>query len=267
MLGALIGDICGSTYEFRNIKDPGVYLMPAASEITDDSILCCATAEVILQNGDYAEAYWRFGNLYPNPMGGYGARFKEWLRMAGQRPYYSCGNGSAMRVVPVGWAFNSVELVLTEAEKTAAVSHNHPEGIKGAQATALAIFLARQNTPKEVIRAEISSRFSYDLNRTCDQIRFCYGFKETCQQTVPEAIIAFLESNTFEEALRLAISLGGDADTLACITGGIAEAWYGCLPQHLVAWALPKLPQHVFGIAQAFYEQFVSSSSPFSQTA
>lgn len=260
MFGAIIGDICGSTYEFESIKDTSVNLMPDGSEITDDSILCCASAEVILLQGNYAEAYWRFGNLHPRPMGGYGTRFKQWLGPAGRKPYGSCGNGSAMRVAPVGWAFNSAEEVLSEAKKSAEVTHNHLDGIKGAQATALAIYLARQQVSKELIRSEISNRFSYDLSRTCDQIRATYGFKETCQETVPEAIIAFLDSTSFEEALRLAISLGGDADTLACIAGGIAEAWYGELSGDLVEWAVPKLPTTLIGIVESFCARYVPQS-------
>ncbi len=167
-----------------------------------------------------------YGKKYPCPMGGYGGSFARWLNEDYPKPYNSWGNGSAMRVSPVGWFFNSLEETLAVAQETAIITHNHPEGIKGAQATAAAIFLSRNEKSKEYIREFIETTFDYDLHRTCDEIRPAYRFNESCQGTVPEAIIAFLESNSFEDAIRLAISLGGDSDTLACIAGGIAESFY-----------------------------------------
>lgn len=169
----------------------------------------------------------------PHPMGGYGMRFREWLNSDAPKPYHSFGNGSAMRVSAVGWAFDTLDDVLGEAERSAAVTHNHPEGIKGAQAVALAVYLARKRATKDDVRREIQLRFGYDLNRTLENIRPSYRFNETCQQTVPEALIAFLESNDFEDAVRKAISLGGDADTLAAITGSIAEAYYWGVPTEI----------------------------------
>ena len=252
MLGSIIGDICGSTYEFSSIKHLDFDLTPPESEITDDSILSCATAETLLQGGDYHEAYKRYGRTYRSPMGGYGNGFKAWLYGSSVEPYNSCGNGSAMRVCPVGWACDTVESVLSEAARSACVTHSHPEGIKGAQATALAVFMARKKASKEAIRAEITDRFGYDLSRNCDEIRPTYHFKPTCQETVPEALAAFFDSTSYEHALRLAISLGGDADTLACIVGGIAEAWYGHIPDELRKFALARIPEPLALIVNDF---------------
>lgn len=262
MIGSIIGDLCGSTYEFRSIKHLDFELTPAQSEITDDSILSCATAETLLRGGNYAEAYRRFGRTYRSPMGGYGNGFKGWLYGGSHEPYNSCGNGSAMRVSPVGWACQTVEEVLAEAARSADVTHSHPEGIKGAQATALAVFMARHKASKEDIRSELSTRFGYDLSRTCDQIRPNYHFKATCQETVPEALAAFFDSTSYEHALRLAISLGGDADTLACIAGGIAEAWYGCIPDHLLQFATPRIPEPLAAILDEFRATYGPGHQP-----
>jgi ADP-ribosylglycohydrolase len=171
-------------------------------------------------------------------------------------PYNSYGNGSAMRVSPVGYAYNSVEKVLEEAKKSAEVTHNHEEGIKGAQATALAIFMARTGSSKDEIRAKIAEMFQYDMDRSCDTIRPTYSFDETCQGTVPEAIIAFLDSTDFENAIRLSISLGGDADTLACITGGIAQAFYREIPREMARKALSLLPKKFLRIIKAFNDRY-----------
>lgn len=262
MLGSIIGDICGSTYEFRSIKHLDFDLTPPQSEITDDSILSCATAETLLQSGDYAESYRRFGRTYRSPMGGYGNGFKCWLYGGSHEPYNSCGNGSAMRVGPVGWACDTVESVLAEAARSACVTHNHPEGVKGAQATALAIFMARHKASKEDMREELSGRFGYDLSRSCEQIRPDYHFKPTCQETVPEALVAFFDSISFEHALRLAISLGGDADTLACIVGGIAEAWYGVIPDELYRFASTRIPEPLAAIVDEFRARFCKLTQP-----
>lgn len=252
MFGAIIGDIAGSTYEFVGCKETGIDLFPAGSDYTDDSVLTIATAEALLTDGDYQAAYRRLGRLYPYPLGGYGARFAGWLQEDAPRPYNSCGNGSAMRVSPVGFARNTLEDVLAEAERSASVTHNHPEGIRGAQATASAVFLARTGSTKSQIRSFIASRFGYDLDRTVQSIRPGYRFNPTCQGTVPEAIVAFLDAEDFESAIRLAISLGGDADTLACITGSIAHAYYGRIPDPFVATARRVLPSPLLQIADAF---------------
>ncbi|HRJ59378.1 MAG TPA: ADP-ribosylglycohydrolase family protein [Anaerolineales bacterium] len=233
LLGAIAGDVIGSVYEFTGQKDYGFPLFTQASTFTDDSILTVAVADAILHKADYGDYIQTYARQYPHPMGGYGMRFREWLNSDAPKPYHSFGNGSAMRVSAVGWAFDTVDDVLGEAERSAAVTHNHPEGIKGAQAVALAVYLARKRATKDDVRREIQLRFGYDLNRTLENIRPSYRFNETCQQTVPEALIAFLESNDFEDAVRKAISLGGDADTLATITGSIAEAYYWGVPTEI----------------------------------
>ena len=252
MLGAMIGDIVGSVYEWHNIKTTDFEFFKPNCTFTDDTVLTAATAQVLLTDGDYTRAYQDFSRRYPSR--GYGGRYAQWIWAKDPQPYYSWGNGSAMRVSPVGFAFDTVEEVLAEAKRSAAVTHNHPEGIKGAQATALAILLARQGADQAAIRDEISGRFGYDLSRTLDDIRPSYQFNESCQQTVPEAITAFLESTDFENAIRLAVSLGGDSDTLANITGGIAEAFYG-IPEEIAEKGKTFLPDEFLGIVNQFYER------------
>ena len=224
MIGAIAGDIIGSVYEHHQIKTKDFPLFSPHCYFTDDTVLTVAVAEAILTRRSYLETVRDLGRRYPRA--GYGGSFIHWLHSEGSRPYHSWGNGSAMRVSPVGFAFDDKEKVLDEAAKTAKITHNHPEGIKGAQATALAVFLARTGRTKDQIRSEIKSCFAYNLDRTVDSIRPTYSFDVSCQGTVPEAIIAFLDSTSYEDAVRNAISLGGDSDTLACITGGIAEAFY-----------------------------------------
>lgn len=226
MIGAIVGDIIGSVYEFDNIKTKNFPLFCKMSSYTDDSIMTIAVADWLLHGGDLTRVMQYYGSKYPCPVGGYGARFNKWLHEEEPKPYNSKGNGSAMRVSPVGWYFDSLEETINVAEETAVITHNHPEGIKGAQAVAATIFLARNEKSKREIRAFVESNFGYDLNRCCDDIRINYKFDESCQGTVPEAIIAFLESESFEDAIRLAVSLGGDSDTIACMTGGMAEAFY-----------------------------------------
>lgn len=244
MLGAIIGDIVGSIYEFDNIKTKDFPLFGRRCFVTDDTVMTLACAEALMGGGsaeDYVRAYRRWGRMYPHMS--YGGNFGRWLHGEGG-PYFSYGNGSAMRVSPCGWAAaleeglgEGLERPLDLARQSAEVSHNHPEGIKGAQATALCIYLARQGRAqgrlqeaKALIRRLLTQEgggFGYDLNRSVDEIRPVYSFNESCQETVPEAVIAFLESEGFEDAIRNAISLGGDSDTLAAITGAIAEAAYG----------------------------------------
>lgn len=256
MLGSIIGDLAGSCYEFSSPKRTDFELFPPHAEITDDSILSIATAEVLLGNGDYRRLYQQFALLYPEPMGGYGMGFQQWARKKDAPAYNSWGNGSAMRVGPVGFAKDTEEEVLDEAARSASVTHDHPEGIKGAQATALAIFLGRSGATKETIRSAIATRFGYDMERTVEGIRPSYGFNESCQETVPEAIIAFLDSTDFESAIRLSISLGGDSDTLACITGGIAEAFYKELPAFMVEHVMPRIPPGLRSTVIEFRERF-----------
>ena len=252
MLGAILGDIVGSPFEFdhNNYKHKDFPLLSEKSHFTDDTVMTVAVARgLIAGQGDaqktFAEVqhemqYW--GRKYPDA--GYGGMFGQWLYAEHPQPYGSFGNGSAMRVAAAGWLFDTLDKTLEMAKVTAEVTHNHPEGIKGAQATAAAIFLARTGHSKLEIRQYVEQTFGYDLSRTCDEIRPYYHHVETCQQTVPEAIIAFLESNSFEDALRNAVSLGGDSDTLACITGGIAEAFYG-MPPELQQETLKRLPEEM----------------------
>lgn len=244
MLGAIIGDIVGSVYEFDNIKTKDFPLFRDDCFFTDDTVMTCAVAEAVMKGGkpdDFIDEMKRLGRLYPDA--GYGGRFLGWLFSGDREPYYSYGNGSAMRVSPCGWMS---EGGYETARLSAAVTHNHPEGIKGALATYDAIVLARtgfRNDPagcKKRIREQIEGKYGYDLSPTLDEIRPTYEFNETCQETVPQAIVAFLESTDFEDAIRNAISLGGDSDTLAAITGSIAEAAYG-IPDDLKRKALSYL--------------------------
>lgn len=248
MLGAIAGDVIGSVFEHDPIKSTDFPLFSRYSRFTDDTVLSVAVASAILNKIDYATSLKIFSRKYPDA--GYGQFFYYWMMSDESEPYDSWGNGSAMRVSPVGFAFDSIEDVMNEAEWSAAVTHNHPEGIKGAQATALAIFLARTGTSKEEIKQEISARFSYNLDRTLDEIRPNYYFDVSCQGTVPEAIIAFLESTDFEDAIRKAISLGGDSDTLACITGGIAQAFYRTIPEQIVTAVHQRLPDEFLSIIE-----------------
>lgn len=250
MIGAIAGDIIGSVYEARPIKTKDFPLFHPRCRFTDDSVLTIAVAEAILMDGDYRRSVWELGRRYPHA--GYGGDFRRWLSSSSPEPYNSWGNGSAMRVSPVGWAFGSIDEVLSEAARSAEISHNHPEGIKGAQAAALAVFLARTTGDKELIKREIIDRFDYDLNRTVDSIRPSYSFDVSCQGTVPEAIIAFLDANDYEDAIRNAISLGGDSDTLACITGAIAEAYYGRVAQSIFDKVRVILPGDLWGITERF---------------
>ncbi len=256
MLGAIAGDIIGSVYEFNNIKTKEFPLFSNASGFTDDSILTVAIADAILHDRDYSTTLKQYVQRYPNPMGSYGMRFARWAASATMEPYNSWGNGSAMRVSAVGFAFNDLEQVLQVAEHTAAVTHNHPEGIKGAQATAAAIFLGRTGHRKADIKAYIETTFGYDLNRTVADIRPHYQFNESCQETVPEAIVAFLDSTDFEDAIRNAVSLGGDTDTLTCITGGIAEAFYGGVPDAIAHETIARLDQTLYDVVERFTTRY-----------
>ena len=253
MLGAIAGDVIGSIYEGNPIKTTDFILFDKKSNYTDDTVLTIAIAYSILEGVDYVTSLKFFGRKYP---AAYGMSFYHWLVSSSSEPYNSWGNGSAMRVSPIGFAFNSVEEVLNEARRSAEVTHNHPEGIKGAQATALAIFLARMGESKELIKGEVSKRFAYDLNQTLDEIRPTYSFQISCQYSVPESIIAFLESENFEGAIRNAISLGGDSDTMACIAGGIAQAFYKDLPEEIIHNVRLRLPDEFLQIMDKFYLKY-----------
>ena len=244
MLGAIIGDMAGSIYEFHNHRSKEFPLFNSKCFPTDDSIMTIAVAKAILENDGKAEGLeeqtvnWmqKIGRPYPGC--GYGGRFYEWMYASNPHPYNSFGNGSAMRVSACGWAGKTLEEVKALSRAVTIVTHNHPEGVKGAEATACAIFLARTGHSKEQIRAFIEDDY-YTLDFTLDEIRPTYEFNETCQRTVPQAIEAFLESTSFEDAIRNAISVGGDSDTLAAITGSIAEAFYG-IPDELKRQAISQ---------------------------
>lgn len=250
MIGSIAGDIIGSVYERQPIKHSDFPLFSPASTFTDDTVMTVAVAYAIIEGVDYLTAIKQYARAYPNA--GYGGYFYQWMMSDENEPYNSWGNGSAMRASPVGFAFDTMEEVLAEAEKCAAVSHNHPEGIKGAQATAAAVFLARLGKEKDEIQEEISRRFGYDLDRTLDEIRPHYQFDVSCQGSVPESIIAFLESSSYESAIRNAISLGGDGDTMACIAGGIAQAYYQHIPTAIIRGAAQRLPEPLLQIVEAF---------------
>ncbi len=253
MMGAVAGDIVGSNYEFHPVKTLVFPFFAPGTRFTDDSVLTIATAFTLMTDGDYAENYRIFGRLYP--LAGYGRSFREWLHSDLARPYGSWGNGSAMRVSPVGWALDSEEEVLREARRSAEVTHNDPEGIKGAQATALTVFLARSGADVEQIRREISGRFGYDLSRTAAEIRPGYQFDVSCAGSVPEALVCALEGENWEHAVRLAISLGGDADTQACIAGAVAEALHGPIPEEIAERVIGILPEHLAEILDDFCNQ------------
>jgi ADP-ribosyl-[dinitrogen reductase] hydrolase len=250
IIGAITGDIIGSVFEWNNIKTVNFDLFCQRSNFTDDSVLTLATMSALIYKTDYAQTYHFFGRKFENI--GYGPSFCLWLSSDNPKPYNSWGNGSAMRVSPVGWFHNSIDETLLEAKKSAEVTHNHPEGIKGAQAVASAIFLARNGGSKDEIKKFIIDKFGYNLDRTIDDIRPTYKFDVSCQGSVPEAIIAFLESSDFESAIRLAVSIGGDSDTIACITGGIAEAFYRDIPDEITNNVLEILPRELIRIIEEF---------------
>lgn len=262
MLGAIAGDIIGSPYEFNrnNIKTTDFPLFSERSRFTDDTVITLAVAQAIMRTipergavpdkNAFAEAVidsmHEMGHMYPKA--GYGQKFALWLSHKSREPYGSLGNGSAMRVSPVAWAFNDLETVELFAALSAVVTHNHPEGVKGAQAVASAICLALCGNTKELIRDYITDRYGYDLTRTLDEIRPSYKFDATCPGSVPEAITAFLEGESYEDTIRKAVSIGGDSDTIACIAGGIAEAFYGVLPENIMRGVLLILDDRLRGI-------------------
>ena len=270
MLGSIIGDTVGSVFEFNNTKDVNFPLFCSRSNYTDDSLMSLAVAKWLTVDNTNShkvleEAMVEIASEHTCPMGGYGGGFSRWLfapeklvdfeegtRSACRRPYNSWGNGSAMRVSAVGWMYDTLEETERVAELSASITHNHPEGIKGAQATAAAIFMGRTGATKEDIREYIQSRFGYDLSLSWDDIHPTYGWEDSCQGTVPPAIIAFLDSCDFEDAIRRAVALGGDSDTLACITGGIAEAFYKDIPQRMIDETMGRLTIPLRGILDAF---------------
>lgn len=255
MLGAIAGDVIGSVWESEAIKTPKFYpLFSPECEPTDDTVLTVAVADSILSGADLVDRLKEYFRLYPHA--GYGGTFYRWAQSIKRSPYNSWGNGSAMRVSPVGWAYDTLDEVLRHAKRTADVTHNHPEGVKGAQATASAIFLARTGKSKQEIHEYIEKTFGYDLTRTVAAIRPGYLFDVSCQGSVPESIIAFLESESYEDAVRKAISLGGDADTMACIAGGIAEAFYGGVPEEIQTEVFLRLDERMCEVVEEFTSRF-----------
>jgi ADP-ribosylglycohydrolase len=240
LTGAIAGDIIGSVYEFHNIKTTDFPLFIDRSHYTDDTVMTLAIANKILKESKYEEELQYFGRRYPKS--GFGTYFKGWIFSDNPKPYNSYGNGSAMRVSPIAYAFNNIHEVLSEAKRSAEITHNHPEGIKGAQAVAAAVFMAREGSSKDEIKGYVSQNFNYDLKRSIEDIRANYHFDETCQGSVPESIIAFLESQNFENAIRIAVSIGGDSDTIASIAGAIAEAYYKDIPEEVKKNVIKLLP-------------------------
>lgn len=252
MLGAIIGDIAGSIYEWDNIKTKDFPLLSQGCFFTDDTVMTIAIAEANRNGGSeslFIDEMKKWGRKYPDV--GYGRAFRDWLFSEDRTPYHSWGNGSAMRVSSCAWYYDRLDQVEEAARRSAAVTHNHPEGIKGAQALAAAIFLARTGEQKEDIKRYIIASYGYDLERELDAIRPSYSFEVSCQKSVPEAILAFLESRDFEDAIRNAISLGGDSDTLSAMAGSIAEAAYG-IPESLEKRALAFLDQDLYEVVQDF---------------
>jgi ADP-ribosylglycohydrolase len=259
MLGAIAGDIIGSVYEHKkawlSVRRPDFEpLFDARARFTDDTVLTVAVADSILHGSDLVDLLKEYARAYPGA--GYGGTFEAWAQSENREPYHSWGNGSAMRVSPVGYAYAMLDEVLLRARWTAEVTHNHPEGVRGAQAVAAAVFLARTGSTKEEIRAFIERKFGYDVSASIEEIRPSYRFDVSCQGSVPQAIVAFLDSVDYESAVRLAVSLGGDCDTIACIAGGIAQAYYGGVPDGIRAQALALLDERLRDIVEKFEAQY-----------
>jgi ADP-ribosylglycohydrolase len=254
MLGAIAGDVIGSVHERSCTKTKDFPLLTPASRFTDDTVLTVAVADALLRGRDYVDALHDYFEAYPNA--GYGGTFFLWASSRRREPYRSWGNGSAMRVSPVAYVGTTLEEVLAEAGRSAAVTHDHEQGIRGAQATAAAVFLARTGATKEQIRRYVADQFDYYLDETLHDLRPTYQFDVSCQGSVPQSILAFLESTGYEDAVRNAISLGGDADTMACIAGAIAEAYYGGVPAAIAEPVLERLDDRLRGVVHAFRARY-----------
>ena len=261
MLGAIVGDTVGSVYEWHNIKTTEFPLFSEGCRPTDDSVMTLAVAHTLLdafdgQNFSQAELVKMmrsYGRLYPDA--GYGGKFRRWLKSPHPTPYNSYGNGSAMRVSPVAWVAETLEDAERLAAASAEVTHNHPEGVKGAQATAACIFMARRGADNAEIREYVERKYAYDLAFTLDEIRAGYAFDVSCQGSVPQAIVAFLESESFEDAIRRAISIGGDSDTIAAIAGSIAHARYG-IPEWITGETAARMPERLRQVCKRFCTRF-----------
>jgi ADP-ribosylglycohydrolase len=256
MIGAIAGDIIGSAYEGTGSKGKDFPLFDARSTFTDDTVLTVAVAQALLDRTDYVDVFHDFYRRYPRA--GYGASFAQWAAARSRTPYHSWGNGAAMRVSPVAYAFDRLEEVLAEAQRSAAVTHDHEEGVRGAQSCALAVFLARTGSGKDEIREAVTQRFGYALDEQLERLRPRYRFDVSCQGSVPQSIVAFLESTSYEDAVRNAISLGGDADTMACIAGAIAEAYYRGVPREIEEAALARLDDRLHGTVERFRRRFIA---------
>jgi ADP-ribosylglycohydrolase len=254
MIGAIAGDMVGSVYEFDNIRTKDFPLFTANTSFTDDTVLTVALADALLTGTDYGERLRHWYRRYPGES--YGGRFRQWAASGETAPYHSWGNGAAMRVSPAGFAFDDLDTVLERAAWSASPTHDHPEGIKGAQATAACIFLARQGASKADIRDYVTATFGYALDESLNAIRRRYRFDESCQGTVPQAVTAFLEAGDFEETLRNAVSIGGDSDTMAAIAGGIAEAFFA-VPAWIEAEVMPRLADDLKTVTQQFRARFM----------
>lgn len=268
MLGAIVGDVVGSVFEWHNTKSIDFPLIGTQSKYTDDTVLTVAIANALLHRTKrkhwifesfyarsvYAESIKRFARRFPDA--GYGQMFEDWVKSDSNKPYRSYANGAAMRVSPIGFAFNTLEEVLKEAKRSAEVTHNHRFGVRGAQAIASSVYLARQGTSKQDIKNYIERKFRYSLTRTLDDIRPNYRFDSSANGSVPESIIAFLESENFEDAIRKAISIGGDSDTIACMTGAIAHAFYRVIPEQLWSDVVSKLDWRLREVISIFCEKY-----------
>jgi ADP-ribosylglycohydrolase len=257
VIGAISGDVIGSKYEFNRTKEYGFELFKAGSTYTDDTVLTVATASAVLTGEPWSAVYRRFYSRYPDR--GYGGFFKKWASVGGGNPYNSFGNGSAMRVSPIGWAFDDQNMVIKKARESAEVTHNHPEGVKGAEATAWCVWAARNGRSKDFIKEEVKRRWGYELDRRLAEIRPGYKFDATCQGSVPESILCFLESSDFEDCIRLAVSLGGDSDTMGCISGAIAEAFYGGVPEKIAKTAFFKMDANLRSVVADFMRKYVDN--------
>jgi len=251
MLGAIIGDIVGSRFEFNNHLSTDFELFTTDCGFTDDTICTIAVADALVRNIPFADSLHAWCRKYPYPKGGYGGNFARWVQSDNPQPYHSFGNGSAMRVSPCAWFSNDPDKIQEAARQSAECTHNHPEGIRGAVCVADCIYYA-QVASKETIREMVTSHYGYNLDTTCEAIRKTNRFNETCQVTVPQAIICFLESTDFEHAIRLAVSIGGDTDTIAAITGSIAEAYYQTIPDDIRKTALTYLPDEMIEVLKCF---------------
>jgi len=252
MIGSIAGDIIGSVYEFHNISNEDFPLFSRDSTFTDDTVLTVATADVILDGAKYDKYYLDYGTTFANR--GYGGTFYRMLKTGSLKPYNSYGNGSAMRVGPVGWAYDSMEEVLKEAKRSAECTHDHTEGIKGAQAVAFATYLARKKVDKTVIKKAIA-KLGYDLNTRIKD--FSRKFDVTCQGTIPRAMAVFMETDNYESAIRKSIAMGGDVDTIGCIVGGICEAYYGMPKREIVEEVYKRIPPHMARITTKFTKKYI----------